>query len=111
MSFAQLTYRESLRDIEICLRALESKLYHAGIQGKVPRSTLADANENRDWRIYAESGDVLIAIAKKLYAEDDFGVELEQIAYAFDWQQSICAFRYFPGLDFASARQRSSCTH
>ena len=64
-AFAQLIYRESLGDIEICLRALESKLYHAGIQGKVSRTTLADANENRDWRIYAELAGVLIATARK----------------------------------------------
>ncbi len=84
MAFAQITYRESLRDIETCLRALEPKLYHAGIRGKVSRSTLAHANEKRDWRIYADFAQVLIPIARNLYAQEDFGVALEQTAYAFD---------------------------
>ena len=100
MAFAQLTYRESLRDIEICLRALESKLYHAGIRSKVSRSTLADANENRDWRIYAALAGVLIAIARKLYAEDDFGVELEQTAYAFDSTTIDLCLSLFPWARF-----------
>ena len=73
MAFAQLTYRESLRDIEICLRAMQPKLYHAGIRGKVSRSTLADANEKRDWRIYADFAHVLIGMARELYADEDFG--------------------------------------
>ena len=84
MAFAQLTYRESLRDIEICLRALQPKLYHAGIRGKISRSTLADANEKRDWRIYADLAQVLIHRARTLYAHEEFGVELAQTAYAFD---------------------------
>lgn len=84
MAFAQLTYRESLRDIETCLNALESKLYHAGIKGNVSRSTLADANEKRDWRIFADFAQILIGQARVLYAEEDFGVELEQAAYALD---------------------------
>ena len=78
MAFAQLTYRESLRDIQTCLRALQPKLYHAGIRGKVSRSTLADANESRDWRIYADFAQVLIRIARTLYAEEDFGLQLQQ---------------------------------
>ena len=100
MAFAQLTYRESLCDIEICLRALESKLYHAGIKGKVSRSTLADVIENRDWRIYAELAGVLIATAKKLYAGDDFGVELEQTAYAFDSTTIDLCLSLFPWARF-----------
>ena len=80
--------------------ALESKLYHAGIQGKVSRSTLADANENRDWRIYAELAGVLIAIARNLYAEDDFGVELEQTAYAFDSTTIDLCLSLFPWARF-----------
>ena len=76
MAFAQLTYRESLRDIETCLRAVQPKLYHVDIRGKVSRSTLADANETRDWRIYADFAQVLIGMARKLYAEDDFGLAL-----------------------------------
>jgi hypothetical protein len=84
MAFAQLTYRESLRDIETCLRALGSRLYHLGIRGHVARSTLADANEARDFRIYADLAQALIAIARPLYAGEDFGVELEQTVYALD---------------------------
>lgn len=74
MAFAQLTYRESLRDIEACLRTMPSRLYHMGIRGNVSRSTLAYANETRDWRIYADFAQVLIGIARFLYINDDFGV-------------------------------------
>src|SRR4030043_2394043 len=84
MAFAQLTYRESLRDIECCLRAMREKLYHMGIRGKVSRSTLADANEIRDWRIYSDFAQVLIDQARRLYADDDFGIELEETVYALD---------------------------
>ena len=84
MAFAQLTYRESLRDIEICLRALQPKLYHAGLRGAISKSTLADANRQRDWRIYADFAQVLIARARELYLHDDIGFEFEQTAYAFD---------------------------
>jgi len=84
LAFAQLTYRESLRDIETCLRAMQPKLYHMGIRGRVARSTLADANETRDWRIYADFAQLLIAIAKPLYATEPFGVDLAATVYAFD---------------------------
>ncbi len=84
MAFAQLTYRESLRDIEICLRAMGKKLYHAGFRGDIARSTLADANEKRDWRIFSDFAHVLIDIARKLYAQDDFGLELKQAVYVLD---------------------------
>jgi hypothetical protein len=84
MAFAQLTGRESLRDIEICLRAMEPKLYHSGFRGSVSRSTLADANEKRDWRIYADFAQVLIRDARRLYAHEPFGAELDQTAYALD---------------------------
>ena len=77
MAFAQLTFRESLRDIEVCLRAQEAKLYHLGIRGRVSRSTLADANENRDWRIYRDFANALIAEARKLHANDTFAVDLD----------------------------------
>ena len=80
MAFAQLTYRESLRDIETCLRSVKPKLYHMGFRGRVARSTLADANRIRDWRIYADFAQVLIRIARKLYAEDPLGVKLRQTA-------------------------------
>ena len=84
MAFAQLTYRESLRDIEACLRAQQNKLYHMGIRTKISRSTLAEANEKRDWRIYADFAQLLICIARQLYINDDFGVELDQTVYALD---------------------------
>lgn len=84
MAFAQLTYRESLRDIEACLGAHSSKLYHLGIRGRVARSTLADANESRDWRIYAEFAQCLIAKARPLYANDPLEVELSSAVYALD---------------------------
>ena len=100
MAFAQLTYRESLRDIETCLRAMQPKLYHAGIRGKVSRSTLAKANENRDWRIYADFAQVLIRIARTLYAHDDFGLELKQTAYAFDSTTIDLCLSLFPWANF-----------
>jgi hypothetical protein len=84
MAFAQLTYRESLRDIECCLRAMKEKLYHMGIRGKVSRSTIAYANENRDWRIYCDFAQILIHQARKLYANDDFGLQLKETVYALD---------------------------
>jgi hypothetical protein len=78
MAFAQLTYRESLRDIETCLRSISDKLYHMGFRGTIARSTLADANESRDWRIYADFAQTLIAIARPLYESDPIGVDLSQ---------------------------------
>ena len=84
MAFAQLTFRESLRDIETCLRTLPARLYHMGIRGRVCRSTLADANERRDWRIYADLAQVLIALARPLYANEEFGLRLKRAVYAFD---------------------------
>jgi len=84
MAFAQLTYRESLRDIEACLRAAQRKLYHMGIVGKVSRNTLANANQTRDWRIYADFAQVLIKTARRLYADEDFGVQLQHTVYALD---------------------------
>lgn len=84
MAFAQFTYRESLRDIEACLRAAHSKLYHMGIRGRVSRNTLANANSVRDWRIYRDFGQVLIGIARPLYAGSGFGVEIKHTAYALD---------------------------
>jgi hypothetical protein len=84
MAFAQLTYRESLRDIEACLRSVGAKLYHMGLRGKVARTTLADANERHDWRIYSDFAQVLIGIARPLYAEDPLGVDLKNSLYALD---------------------------
>ena len=100
MAFAQLTYRESLRDIETCLRAVQPKLYHVGIRGKVSRSTLAEANETRDWRIYADFAQVLIGMARKLYAEDDFGLALQQTAYALDSTTIDLCLSLFPWARF-----------
>jgi hypothetical protein len=96
MAFAQLTYRESLRDIETCLRALGSRLYHLGIRGHVSRSTLADANETRDYRIYADLAQVLITTARQLYADEDFGIELEQTVYALDCTTIDLCLSLFP---------------
>lgn len=104
MAFAQLTYRESLRDIESCLRAMKSRLYHMGIRGNVSRSTLADANENRDWRIYAEFAQVLIGIARSLYLNDDFGVQLKQTAYVFDSTTIDLCLSLFPWARFRKAK-------
>ena len=84
MAFAQLTFRESLRDIEVCLRAHEAKLYHLGIRGHVARSNLGDANEKRDWRIYRDFANTLIAQARRLYADDAFAVDLDNSVYALD---------------------------
>jgi hypothetical protein len=77
MAFAQLTFRESLRDIETCLRSVQPKLYHAGFRGRISRSTLGDANRSRDWRIYFDFAQVLIARARSLYADERFGAELD----------------------------------
>src|SRR2546427_6267579 len=100
MAFAQLTYRESLRDIEACLRALQGKLYHIGFRGQVSRSTLADANENRDWRIFADFAQVLIGIARPLYAQDPIGVELDQSLYALDSTTIDLCLSLFPWAKF-----------
>lgn len=100
MAFAQLTFRESLHDIETCLRSVQSKLYHVGIRGNISHSTLADANKNRDWRIYADLAQVMIARARRLYAEDDFGVALTQTAYAFDSTTIDLCLALFPWARF-----------
>jgi hypothetical protein len=99
MTFAQLTYRESLRDIETCLRVMSDKLYHMGIHS-VARNTLANANNTRDWRIYADFAHVLIAQARQLYAEEEFGVELDQTAYALDSSTIDLCLSLFPWAAF-----------
>jgi len=104
MAFAQLTYRESLRDIECCLRALRGKLYHMGIKGKVSRSTLADANESRDWRIYSDFAQVLIHEARGLYIDDDFGLELEETVYALDSSTVDLCLSVFPWARFRKTK-------
>jgi hypothetical protein len=100
MAFAQLTYRESLRDIEACLRSMQNKLYHMGIRGGVSRNNLANANETRDWRIYADFAQVLIHQARSLYADDDFGVELDQTVYALDTTTIDLCLSLFPWARF-----------
>src|ERR1700723_768984 len=104
MTFAQLTYRESLRDIEACLRSVGPKLYHMGFRGKVSRSTLADANERRDWRIYADFAQVLIGIARPLYADDPMGVELDQNLYALDSTTIDLCLSLFPWAKFRRSK-------
>ena len=100
MAFAQLTYRESLRDIQACLRSANRKLYHMGIRGKVSRNTLAHANQVRDWRIYADFAHVLIGRARQLYAGDTFGIELEQSVYALDATTIDLCLSLFPWATF-----------
>jgi hypothetical protein len=100
LAFAQLTFRESLRDIETCLRAVNGKLYHAGFRGRISRSTLADANVAHDWRIFADFAQVLIARARTLYAADDFGVTLDQTAYALDSTTIDLCLSLFPWARF-----------
>jgi transposase len=100
MAFAQLSYRESLRDIEACLRAVPSKRYHMGIRGNIARSTLAYANETRDWRIYADFAQVLIHTARKLYAKDDLAVELDNTVYALDSTTVDLCLSLFPWARF-----------
>jgi len=100
MAFAQLTYRESLRDIETCLRSIGGKVYHMGFRSMIARSTLADANESRDWRIYADFAQALIAIARPLYAHDPIGVELNQSLYALDSTTIDLCLSLFPWAKF-----------
>jgi hypothetical protein len=103
MAFAQLSYRESLRDIQACLRGNQQKLYHMGFRGKVSRNTLAHANQVRDWKIYADFAQILIAQARSLYAKESFGVELKQTVYAFDATTIDLCLSLFPWAQF---RQR-----
>ncbi len=104
MAFAQLTYRESLRDIECCLRAMRGKLYHMGIRGKVSRSTIAYANENRDWRIYCDFAQILIHQARQLYSEDDFGLQLQETVYALDASIIDLCLSVFPWARFRKTK-------
>ena len=104
MAFAQLTYRESLRDIEVCLRAQSSKLYHLGIRSAVARNTLANANAVRDWRVYADFAQSLIGIARRLYAQEPFGIELQETVYALDATTIDLCLSVFPWAVFRSAK-------
>jgi hypothetical protein len=100
MAFAQLTYRESLRDIETCLRSVQPKLYHMGFRGRIARSTIADANRKRDWRIYADFAQTLIQRARKLYLNEPFGLDLEGTAYALDSTTIDLCLSLFPWARF-----------
>jgi Domain of unknown function (DUF4372)/Transposase DDE domain len=100
LAFGQLTFRESLRDIETCLRALDTKLYHAGFRGRIARSTLADANRVHDWRIFADFAQVLVRRARELYATEPMGVTLEQTVYAFDSTTIDLCLKLFPWARF-----------
>ena len=104
MAFAQLTFRESLRDIEVCLRAHETKLYHLGIRGHVARSNLGDANEKRDWRIYRDFANALITEARKLYANDAFAVDLDNTVYALDTTTIDLSLKVFPWAHFRKTK-------
>jgi len=104
MAFAQLTFRESLRDIEVCLRAQSSKLYHLGIRSTVARNTLANANAVRDWRIYADFAQSLIGIARPLYAQESFGVDLQETVYALDTTTIDLCLSVFPWAVFRTAK-------
>lgn len=104
MAFAQLTFRESLRDIEVCLRAQQSKLYHLGIRGHVARSTLADANEKRDWRIYRDFASALITEARRLYVGEAFGVDLDNTVYALDTTTIDLSLKVFPWAHFRTSK-------
>jgi len=104
LAFAQLTYRESLRDIEVCLRSRSSQLYRLGIRGSVSRSTLAHANEHRPWQMYADLAEHLIAKARRLYAGDSFGVELDQTVYALDATTVDLCLSVFPWAHFRSTK-------
>jgi hypothetical protein len=104
MAFAQLTYRESLRDIEACLRAQSSKLYHMGIRSQVARNTLANANATRDWRIYCELAQSLIATARRLYATEPFGLDLKETVYALDATTIDLCLSMFPWAPFRSTK-------
>ncbi len=100
MAFAQLSYRESLRDIEVCLRAMRGKLYHMGIRGGISRNNLAHANETRDWRIWADFAQILIHTARHLYVDDPFGVDLDETVYAFDSTTIDLCLALFPWARF-----------
>jgi hypothetical protein len=104
MSFAQITYRESLRDIEACLRSMQRKLYHMGFRCNISRSTLADANEKRDWRIYADFAQVLIHQARDLYSHDDFGLQLDETVYALDSTTIDLCLSLFPWASFRKTK-------
>ena len=109
LAFAQLTYRESLRDIEACLRVQQSKLYHMGFRGRVSRATLAYANEHRDWRIFADFAQGLIRTARELYRHEPLGIDFSNTVYAFDSTTIDLCLALFPWAQFRATRAPSSC--
>ncbi len=111
MAFAQLTYRESLRDIEACLRAQPTKLYHMGLHGTVSRSALADANESRDWRIYAEFAHAIIRTARRLYAQDSLSVDLAETVYALNATSIDLCLSLFPWAKFRTTKAAVKTAH
>ena len=111
MAFAQLTYRESLRDIEACLGSMQGKLYHLGFRGKVARSTLADANEAHDWRIFADFAQYLIGVARPLYADDSIGVDLDSTFYALDSTTIDLCLSRFPWAKFRKTKGAVKLQH
>ena len=111
LAFAQLTFRESLRDIETCLRSFQPKLYHAGFRGNISRSTLADANRVHDWRIFADFAQVLIGRARKLYVDEPMGVELEQTVYALDSTTIDLCLSLFPWGAVSSSQRGCEAAH
>ena len=104
LAFAQLTSRESLRDIEVCLRAVHPRLYHMGFRGNISRNTLANANLKRDWRIYAEVARILIRQARQLYSHEDLGLELDQTVYALDSTTIDLCLSLFPWAPFQRSK-------
>ena len=104
MAFAQLTFRESLRDIEVCLRAHQDTLYHMGIRGGMARNTLANANQRRDWRIYAEFAQAMSRIARPLYGDEDLGLDLDNTVYALDASTADLCLSVFPWALFRSTK-------
>ena len=111
MIFAQLTFRESLRDITTCLGALKDKLYHAVIRGEIAKSTLADANESRNWRIFGDFAQVLIKQAQKLYSGESTGIDFAQTAYALDSTTIDLCLSFFPGQNSVRPKAESSSIH
>jgi hypothetical protein len=109
LAFAQLSYRESLRDIETCLRTQQSKLYHMGFRGKISRSTLADANEQRDWHIYADFARELITLARTLYRNEPFDFELNEMVYALDSTTIDLCLNLFPWAQFRRHKSAVKC--
>lgn len=110
LAFAQLAYRESLRDIEACLRSQRAKLYHMGFRGRISRNTLAHANQKRDWRIFADFARVLITQARQMYRDEPFQVELDQAVYVLDSTTIDLCLSLFPWAQFRRRKARSKCT-